>query len=59
MTEYKLTVHDYSDPSSRLVFLKEIEEFLNEQKKAGTIKSYSLATPYKSINLFKMEPDKI
>jgi len=57
MTEYKLDVKDTSDPSSRLVFLKRLEEFLGDLRHDGIIQSYSLSTPYSSTTIFKVEAE--
>ncbi len=55
MTEYKLEVNDTLDPRSRLVFLKRLEKFLADLKKDDTIQGYSIATPYRSTTIFKVE----
>jgi len=55
MTEYKLDVKDSSDPQSRLVFLKRLEEFLRELRADEIITGYSLSTPYNSTTIFKVE----
>lgn len=57
MTEYKLKINDVSEPQSRLVFLKRIEEFLGELRDEGIISGYGLSTPYGSINIFKVEAE--
>jgi len=55
MTEYKLDVDDVSEPQSRLVFLKRLEEFLGELRDDGVIGGYRLSTPYGSTTIFKVE----
>jgi len=55
MTEYKLNINDVSEPQSRLVFLKRLEQFLGELRDEGIIQGYSLATPYGSTTIFKVE----
>lgn len=57
MTEYRLDVKDTSEPQSRLVFLKRLEDFLGDLRHDGIIQSYSLATPYGSTTIFKVEAD--
>ncbi len=57
MTEYKLDVKDTSDPQSRLVFLKRLEEFLGALMNDGIIGNYSLSTPYGSTTIFKVEAE--
>ncbi len=57
MTEYKLIVKDNPDPMSRLPFLNLIEGFLNELLDSGVIQGYSLATPYGSTTIFKVEAE--
>jgi len=58
MVEYTIDINDNPAPKSRLRFLKALQKFLSSQKKYGTIKGYSLKTPYKSITLFKVEAKK-
>jgi len=58
MTEYKLNINDVSEPQSRLVFLERLEKFLGELRDDGIIKGYSLATPYGSTTIFKVEAEE-
>jgi len=55
MTEYRLDVKDNSDPNSRLVFLRSLEEFLMGLRDSGIIRGYSLSTPYGSTTIFKVK----
>jgi len=57
MTEYKLDVKDVSEPQSRLVFLRRLEEFLGGLREDGIIEGYSLSTPYGSTTIFKVEAE--
>ena len=57
MTEYKLDVKDAPWPQSRLVFLRRLEEFLKGLRDADIIQGYSLATPYGSTTIFKVEAE--
>lgn len=58
MTEYRLDVKDTSDPKSRLVFLKRLEDFLGDLRHDGIIQGYSLSTPYGSTTIFKVEAEE-
>lgn len=55
MMEYKLNINDVPEPKSRLVFLERLENFLGELRDDGVISGYSLATPYGSTTIFKVE----
>jgi len=57
MTEYRLDVKDTSDPKSRLVLLKRLEDFLGDLRHDGIIQGYSLATPYCSTTIFRVEAE--
>ena len=57
MVEYKLDVQDTSNPNSRLVFLRSLEEFLMGLKDSGTIQGYSLSTPNAVTCIFNSETE--